>query len=137
MRSGEVGTFFASTDIEEAQRLARILVVDDERTVLKVLSTLLGRMGHDCVSTTSPVEALAVAAHYRPELLVVDVTMPEMTGETLVRELRVRSGDRCPPVVFVSGYSDCEVEPDLRTRFVTKPFAMADLAEAVAALLAA
>jgi two-component system OmpR family response regulator len=117
--------------------LARILVVDDERTVLTVLSTLLGRMGHQCLSTTSAFEALAVADRYRPELLVVDVTMPEMTGEALVRELRVRTGDHCPPVVFVSGYAECDVEPtpDLRMRFVTKPFGMADLAEAVGALL--
>lgn len=118
--------------------MARILVVDDERYVLNVLATLLGRLGHECVGTTSPREALQLAPAYRPELLVVDVTMPEMAGTELVRELHGLPGGAHPPVVFVSGFADCGIEPsaDLRMRFVAKPFAISDLAEAVGALLA-
>lgn len=119
--------------------MARILVVDDERYVLNVLATLLGRMGHECVSTTSPREALQIAEAYRPDLLVVDVTMAEMAGAELVRALHRLPGGARPPVVFVSGYAESGIEPsaELRMRFVAKPFAVSDLAEAVGALLAA
>ena len=82
---------------------ARILVVDDERQILRALQTSLRGAGFE-VETAETVEtALAAAAMRPPEALIVDLVLPDGTGTEVVRELRTWSS---APVIVLSAVGD-------------------------------
>ncbi len=85
---------------------ARILVVDDEPGILHALSRVLGRRHHvTCVATGS--EALEAARRLRPDLAIVDIRLPEMTGFEVTRGLKTALRD--VDVILMTGNAE---EPD-------------------------
>lgn len=95
-----------------------ILVVDDDRAVAAVLADLLIEEGYRCHFVGSGREALTRIAAEPPDLILTDLSMPEMTGIELIRQLRDR-GDRMP-VVLMSGVITGVNLPGVH--FVSKPF---------------
>jgi CheY-like chemotaxis protein len=118
------------------QRAAiRILHVDDEPDIREVVKLSLG-LEPDFVTRTcgSGKEALAVAAEWRPDLVLLDLIMPEMGGVTTLARLRIDAKSRMP-VVFMTGFRRA-LEPDyLRSLgaagVIFKPFEPATLADSV------
>jgi len=117
-----------------------ILIVDDEPEVLALATSILRPQGYTTIATSDPREALRIARS-RPEpldLLLTDVVMPGMNGRELAGRLRVfRPSIK---VLFMSAYSAETVENfGIRLApgepFVVKPFAVADLANKVRAVL--
>jgi len=82
----------------------RILVVDDDPTSLSALTTLLARDGYRVTVATGGREALRAIGKDRPECVVLDYAMPEMTGLEVIRSLRA-AGDQIP-VLMLSAKSD-------------------------------
>ncbi len=116
--------------------MARVLIVDDTEIVRCALEMAVRRMGHTTVSTSNPVEALALARRHPPQLALVDYRMPRMDGAMLFRELRAALGDACPRVVFVSASPADEVAPDVErigpvAGYVKKPFHLDELVRMV------
>lgn len=108
---------------------ARLVVVDDERVLVDLLSEALRFAGYEVHSASTGLEALRVAADVDPDLLVLDVNLPDLDGFEVCRRLRV-DGDQVP-VVFLTARDDPN---DLRTGFtrggddyVTKPFSLEEL----------
>ena len=101
---------------------------------------MLQRMGHTVTIVTSSLEALRVFREH-PEsfdLLVTDLTMPEMTGSQLIRRLRETRSHL--PVILMSGFNDAVIggEDSLgegATEFMGKPFSRTALAEAISRVL--
>jgi sigma-B regulation protein RsbU (phosphoserine phosphatase) len=85
---------------------ARILVVDDEPGILHALSRILGRRHHVTCATSGPA-ALAQACSLRPDLAIVDIRMPEMTGFEVTRGLKAALRD--VDVILMTGNAE---EPD-------------------------
>src|SRR5208282_3799697 len=79
---------------------ARLLVVDDEPTILELLSGSLRLAGFEVVTATSGAEALRSAESSRPDLVLLDVMMPDGDGFGVLR--RIRSGGHEVPVIFVT-----------------------------------
>jgi sigma-B regulation protein RsbU (phosphoserine phosphatase) len=79
---------------------ARILAVDDDSSVLHAVKRILGSQ-YELASTSSPIEALELAANFRPDLALLDIRMPAMDGFELMQQLR----DQQPNVdiIFVTG----------------------------------
>lgn len=117
-----------------AERDARILIVDDEPQVLRMLSRLLGSAGYDCTTATSAHEVRELLAHREFELLLADVNMPVESGLELVEDvLREHPGTAA---VMVTGVDDPEVA-NVALRFgaygyVIKPFTPNEVLIAVA-----
>jgi PAS domain S-box-containing protein len=114
-----------------------ILLVDDEIHLAEVGKQMLEKLGCRVDVRTHPMEALEVfrTAPDRYDLVITDMTMPRMTGETLARELmRIRPEI---PVVVCTGYSERMTESRAREMgirsLLMKPLAMRDLARAVEA----
>jgi two-component system KDP operon response regulator KdpE len=82
---------------------ARILVVDDERQILRALQTSLRGAGYEVETAETAETALAAAAMRPPEALIVDLVLPDGTGTELVRELRTWSS---APVIVLSAVGD-------------------------------
>ena len=82
---------------------ARILVVDDERQILRALQTSLRGAGYEVETADTAETALAAAAMRPPDALIVDLVLPDGTGTEVVRELRTWS---TAPVIVLSAVGD-------------------------------
>ena len=92
-----------------------ILAVDDDKTVLEMLSAVLRNAGYHVLTADGGWSAIrAYESHAQPvNLLLTDVIMPDLTGPVVAERLRSRQPDL--PVLFISGFHDA----DLVQRFVT------------------
>jgi two-component system KDP operon response regulator KdpE len=82
---------------------ARILVVDDERQILRALQTSLRGAGYEVETAETAETALAAAAMRPPEAVILDLVLPDGTGTEVVRELRTWSS---APVIVLSAVGD-------------------------------
>jgi len=96
----------ASMESEQASRLKkRIMVVDDDPNAVDVLRQFLLKFGYsDIVSTFSGREALASIAERVPDLLILDMQMPEMSGYEVIGRLKGDPKTKDMPVLIISGY---------------------------------
>jgi two-component system KDP operon response regulator KdpE len=108
--------------------LSRILVVDDERQITRVLRTSLESHGYQVAIAADGVEALRLFDTFHPDLVITDLSMPNMDGVQLTRELRGRS--RTPIHVLSVREQDMTKVAALdagANDYVTKPFSMPEL----------
>jgi two-component system OmpR family response regulator len=86
--------------VREDTGAARLLVVDDEQTILELLAGSLRFAGFEVLTAGSGAEALRAAAASRPDLVLLDVMMPDGDGFEVVRRLRSSGPD--VPVIFLT-----------------------------------
>ncbi len=102
----------------------RILIVDDEKNYLLVLSTLLGGEGYEVVTAESGARALTLAEAEEPDLLITDMRMPRMSGLELIREVKKRFPEL--PVIVMTAYGTVENAVEAMkagaTDYIMKPF---------------
>ena len=100
-----------------------VLVVDDDEPIARMMAEYLGEQGFEADWAQSGAEALAKVERKPPDLIVLDLRMPEMDGRTLL--LRIRSLGKTPRVVLLSADREvAAVARELGTEaFVEKPFA--------------
>lgn len=122
---------------DRADPPARLLVVDDEEALVDLLGDALRFAGYDVVTASSGLDALRMASTHSPDLLVLDVNLPDLDGFEVCRRLR-RDGDDVP-VVFLTARDD---PSDLATGFtrggddyVRKPFSLEELNFRIQAVL--
>ena len=118
-------------------RDATILVVDDEESLTDLVSSALRFAGYETRSASNGFDALRAVKDHMPDLVVLDVNMPEMDGFEVCRRLR-RDGVTVP-VIFLTARDDID---DKRTGFrqggddyLTKPFSLEELGLRIEALL--
>ncbi len=116
---------------QEAIRVARILVVDDEALIRHLVVDTLTDEGHDVRAAPSGEAALNQLDEPTPDLLIVDLRMPGMTGQEFVRRQRAEGAPI--PVVVLSGSSEArQVGADLGALAVIhKPFDLDELVRVV------
>ncbi|MER7205612.1 fused response regulator/phosphatase [Streptosporangium sp. NPDC000239] len=85
------------------QAQARVLVVDDTPTKLYILSSWLRRAGHEVLQATGGVEALAKVRELRPDLVVLDVRLPDISGHEVCEQIKADPVTASIPVVQISG----------------------------------
>jgi two-component system OmpR family response regulator len=108
---------------------ARVLVVDDEALVRDMLRDFLTTVGDEVTTAASGAEALDVLRVFRPDVMIVDMVMPGMSGVGLLDAVR-RAGFTVP-VILISGH--VTTMPDGFFAFLRKPFDLRKLAEVVTA----
>jgi putative two-component system response regulator len=86
----------------------RILIVDDQAAARLALTTLLRREGFDVREVSNGDEALAQCATFRPDLILLDIVMPGMSGFEVCRRLKATPETRLTPVVLITGLSETE-----------------------------
>jgi len=119
--------------------MAHILVVDDDRDLRGLVDHRLRKAGHQVLSAGAGAEALAhVQDRGAPDLAVLDVMMPGMSGLELLVELRKVDGLHDLPAIFLSARilpADIAAGRDLGATYLTKPFVARALIAAVNAML--
>ena len=117
-----------------------VLCVDDDARTLEIITKVLSRLPIEVVPANHPLKALHLARETRPDLIVLDLMMPDMTGWELLAEIR-QSAPRPELRVLVLTAKGSGSERVLATnvarvdRFMTKPFDTGELTRAVAELL--
>ncbi len=81
----------------------KILVVDDEPDVVTYLSTVLRDAGYETLEASNGEEAMEQIKTNHPDLITLDITMPEMTGVKTYRTLKEDAGLKAVPVIIVTG----------------------------------
>ncbi len=116
---------------------AHILVVEDDADVRRVIVECLSLIGYKVTEAANGGEALTSLHAMKPDLLVVDYAMPDMTGAEVISEARKLVGN--VPVILATGYADMAAVERLagRPRILRKPFDIAQLGDAVSQVLEA
>jgi two-component system OmpR family response regulator len=121
------------SDVSEA----RVLVVDDEDSITDLVATALRYVGFEVAVASNGRQALERAAAFRPELVVLDVMLPDLDGFEVVR--RLRSDGLRVPIVFLTARDATEDKVAGLTiggdDYVTKPFSLEELVARVRAVL--
>jgi DNA-binding response OmpR family regulator len=106
--------------------MARVMVVDDDAVILELITMNLQLEGHEVVTAMTGTQALQVARDELPEVLVLDVMIPDMDGFEVCRTLGQDDATSGIPVVLLSARAlHSDVEAGLRAgavEYVTKPF---------------
>ena len=108
----------------------RVLILDDEPEISRVLADSLTRAGFVTVHCAGPRKALDSLVELRPDVIVTDAYMPEMSGLEFLKAIRQRSQ---VPVIFMSGQSTTDdIQRALQagaSLFVSKPFSLRQMVE--------
>ena len=114
--------------------MATILVVDDELGIRDLLSEILNDEGHTVELAENAAQARAVRAQLRPDLVLLDIWMPDTDGVTLLKEW-ASGGLLSMPVIMMSGHATIDTAVEATrigaTAFLEKPITMAKLLKAV------
>jgi len=73
---------------EKHMNTSKILYIDDNPTNLEFIRRLLQRKGYDCQTLSNSVESLSVAKTFQPDLILLDIQMPELNGYEVLKQLR-------------------------------------------------
>lgn len=117
-------------------RAVKLLVVDDEETMVRSLSTLLAQEGYDVASAMDGPQALEAARTERPDLILLDVMLPGMDGMEVCRQIRAWS--TVPIIMLTAKTAEVDKVVGLEVGaddYVTKPFSPRELVARVKAHL--
>jgi CheY-like chemotaxis protein len=116
----------------------KFLIADDNATNRLVLAAMLKKDGHEVISTEDGKEAVEAFAREAPDMIIMDVMMPVMTGYEATARIKARCGDRFIPVIFLTAITDeqglAECIKHGGDDFLTKPFNRTILKSKIAAL---
>ncbi len=121
------------------QRLGRVLLVEDEQDVAELIRYNLTKEGYDVILSGNGNEALRLAREHRPDVLLLDIMVPQLNGWEVCRRIKKDSELAAIPVIMVSGRVEegdkvlgFEVGAD---DYVTKPFSPRELIARIRAVL--
>lgn len=119
--------------------MPRILIAEDERDIRDLITFTLRFAGHEVIATTNGEEAYLKAQEEVPDLIMMDVRMPKMTGYEACRKIKEIEALKGIPVIFLSAKGqEAEVQAGLEAgavEYILKPFAPDYLTERVRVIL--
>jgi CheY-like chemotaxis protein len=119
--------------------MARILVAEDERDIRELINFTLMFAGHTVTLAANGAEAVELVEQANPQLIMMDVRMPKMTGYEACRQIKTMDAYKDIPVVFLSAKGqDEEIQTGLEAgavAYILKPFSPEDLSRRVNEIL--
>ncbi|HEY5541287.1 MAG TPA: response regulator [Coriobacteriia bacterium] len=117
----------------------KILVVDDEPSIVKLVTASLSGRGYEIFQAYDGQEAIVQAKLHKPDLILLDVMMPRMDGTEARKRLLADPETKDIPVIHLTAVGDFDKQrealADGATDYIVKPFAPSDLAHIVADML--
>jgi CheY-like chemotaxis protein len=116
-------------------RRKKILIVEDNNEGRDLLATLINRFGHDPIEADSGREAIGKAFEMHPDLILMDIYLPDITGDEITERLKTNPATRDIPVIITSGL----VERSARNRalhagaaeILQKPFSITTMRKVI------
>ena len=120
------------------ERQQKILIVDDSRTIVALINSIL-KEDYDTVSAGNGLEAIEVYNRAKPDLILMDVEMPEMNGFEACKKIKEQSKNTFIPIIFITSKGDLQsMKTGLSAGaedYLTKPFEPEELLARVQAVL--
>ncbi|MDP9431800.1 MAG: response regulator [Actinomycetota bacterium] len=120
--------------------MTRVLVADDDRDIRELVAMKLRGAGYEVTTVENGPDALASALGAVPDLAILDIMMPGLTGIDVCRELRASEETRTLPIILLTAKAqEADVEVGFSVGaddYVVKPFSPRELASRVQAVLA-
>ena len=114
--------------------MSKLLIVDDEVAILEALTDILSVEGYEVLTAANGAEGLKRAGQERPDLILLDMMMPVMDGQEMLRRLKEDPQLKHTPVLVMSAGRVTKAELQGH-RFLAKPFELDDLLDTVNAEL--
>lgn len=121
-----------------AKRARRVLLIDDDPALTRLLNNVLRQDGLQVAVGNEPGDSLALVAREKPDLVILDICMPRLDGWEICRQIR-EQGWRMPILVLTVLSDDRDIERTYEcgaSAHMSKPFSIKDLLACVRALLA-
>lgn len=104
----------------------KVLICDDEPNILESVSYVVNKLGATCLTAEDGEAALAMAKSERPDLMILDVRMPKISGNQVCQLLKSDSGTRNIHIIILTAHGQ-QLDRELSTNagaddFITKPF---------------
>ena len=119
--------------------MAKILIAEDERDIRDLVAFTLRFAGHEVATAANGEEAVQLAPKENPDLILMDVRMPRMTGYEACRAIKANPDLKDIPIVFLSAKGqESEIQTGLEVgaeEYLLKPFAPDQLTDRVKAIL--
>lgn len=119
--------------------MAKILIADDERDIRDLVAFALRFAGYEVLTTSNGEEAVRAVLEEAPDLILLDVRMPRMTGYEACRQIKAQPGTQDIPIIFLSAKGqEAEVNAGLQlgaVEYIVKPFSPEDLLTRVKTIL--
>lgn len=135
-RMEKIASDYASPEATAEERKT-ILVVEDEKLVADVTMAMLKHLGYEVLTAANGKEALQIYGETRPDLVILDMIMPEMPGEEVFKRIRRLNPEA--RIILASGYSleesAREILDEPMVEFLHKPYQLQELAQKLEALL--
>ena len=113
----------------------KILIVQDNDLNLKLFRDLLGAHGYETFETKEGMEALAIARNVRPDLILMDIQLPEISGLDITRKIKSESDISDIPIIAVTAFAMKDDEEKILKAgceaYISKPISIADFLDTV------
>lgn len=117
----------------------KILIVEDNDLNLKLFRDLLGAHGYDVAETKEGTEALGLAKKFKPDLVLMDIQLPEISGLEVTRRLKADNETAHIPVVAVTAFAMKDDEQKILSAgcqaYISKPISIGPFLHTIRALL--
>jgi CheY-like chemotaxis protein len=117
----------------------KVLVVDDDPIMHRVLKHYLEERGYQTLTASTGRQAIEIATGELPDLVLLDVGMPDMSGLAALRQLKEKETTRLIPVIVITAHADRTTQLESKisgaAAFLTKPFRSAELLDVLQKIL--
>jgi CheY-like chemotaxis protein len=122
------------------KKKAKILVVDDDEEILRLIEQILTHHGYEVIMARDGVEAVTTALQQQPALILLDILMPKMDGFVACNAIKTDEKTKAIPVIMLTAI-DYELDKELSRRlnadgYLTKPFPEKTLLDAISQFVA-
>ena len=119
------------SQVEPTPKGRRIVVVDDEADILLLVRTALQSAGHEVATASNGQDGLDLIRELRPDLVILDIMMPDKSGLHVLREIKANDTTAAIPVIMLTGLSErAKIQEALdqgAEYYMVKPFEYNDL----------
>src|SRR5499425_577445 len=126
-------------DLGTSAMSKNVMIVEDNELNMKLFHDLLEAHGYDTVATRNGIEALDLARKHRPDLILMDIQLPEVSGLEVTKWLKEDDDLRAIPVIAVTAFAMKGDEEKIRNggceAYIAKPISVVKFLETVAKLL--
>jgi two-component system cell cycle response regulator DivK len=125
--------------LARAQAPKKVLIVEDNELNMKLFHDLIEACGHEILETRDGIEALKLARQHRPDLILMDIQLPEVSGLEVTRWLKEDDDLRSIPVIAVTAFAMKGDEEKIRSggceAYIAKPISVSNFLDTIGRFL--